>query len=63
MYKSYYCTAILQPSTIKLSCPSQDPMAFDKVTLMKASVECQTDKVIAMSKEDYDKVVFDVSGL
>ena len=44
-------------STITLSCPSQDSVASDEVIPMRASVECQTDEVIFMSKEDYEKLV------
>ena len=50
-------------STITLSCPSQDSMASDKVTPMMASVECQTDEVTFMSKEDYEKLVCNAAGV
>jgi hypothetical protein len=32
-------------------------VASDEVIPMRASVECQTDEVISMSKEDYEKLV------
>ncbi len=45
-------------STATLSCPSQDSEANDEVTQTSASVECQTDEVIFMSKEDYEEFVY-----
>ena len=48
-------------STATLSCPSQDSEANDEVTQTSASVECQTDQVIFMSKEDYEEFVYKVT--
>ncbi len=45
-------------STATLSCSSQDSEANDEVTQTSASVECQTDEVIFMSKEDYEEFVY-----
>ena len=44
-------------STDTLSCPSQDSETTNEVLQTSASVECQTDEVIVMSKEEYEEIV------
>ena len=44
-------------STDTLSCPSQDSEATNEASQTSASVECQTDEVIFLSKKEYEDIL------
>ena len=58
------CPSATQPScsqstesTQTLSSPSQDSLSNEEVTSVKASVECQTNEVILVSKEEHEELI------